>query len=166
MPIVQRRRPSHPVIAANMPFVALYPSGRLALWGLRYWATCARRGRCPALLLRDVYLSAGVEGAPLRIDALMRVFAYAARHPPQLGCPACTRLTDDEAALLNAMRSVQNGDVVDVEALLSTWLPLHAARVAAPSLVDYARLLRGAGYALSSAAVPLMVRMPQGASLH
>lgn len=166
MPTVQRRRNPRPAIAANMPFVALHPSGRLALWGLRYWATCARQGRCPALLLRDVYLSAGVEGAPLRIDALMRIFACAARHTPQLGCPACTRLTDDEAALLNAMQSVQNGDVVDVEALLSTWLPLQAARVAAPSLVDYARLLQMAGYDLSSAQVPLMVRVPQGARLH
>lgn len=159
-------RGNRPAIAGNMPFVALYPSARLALWGLRYWATCARQGRCPALLLRDVFVSAGVPLAPVSIDRLMRVFATASRHPPALGCPACTRLTDDEAELLNAMLCVQGGDGVALERVLSAWLPWQAAEVAAATLSGYAGLLLDGGYDLSSDRVPELTRPPAGTRLH
>lgn len=155
-----------PSIAANMPFVALYPSARLALWGLRYWATCARQERCPALLLRDVFVSAGAPLAPVSIDRLMRIFATASRHPPALGCPACARLTDDEAELLRAMLSIQGGEGVAVDHVLSAWLPLPAAEVAGATLTGYARLLLEAGYDLSSGRVPELVRPPMGTRLH
>ncbi len=164
-----RRAPTRairPNIAGNMPFVALYPSARLALWGLRYWATCARQGRCPALLLRDVFVSAGAPLAPVSIDRLMRIFATASRHPPALGCPACARLTDDEAALLNVMLCIQGGDGVSVERALSAWLPLQAAEVAGETLAGYARLLLDGGYDLSSDRVPELVRPPAGTRLH
>lgn len=159
-------RGARPTIAANMPFVALYPSARLALWGLRYWATCARQGRCPALLLRDVFVSAGAPLAPVSIDRLMRIFSTAFRHPPAFGCPACTRLTDDEAELLNAMISIQNGDGVAVERVLLAWLPWQAAEVASATLSGYARLLLEGGYDLSSDRVPELVRPPVGTRLH
>lgn len=161
-----RPRCRRPAIAGNMPFVALYPSARLALWGLRYWATCARQGRCPALLLRDVFVSAGIPQAPLSIERLMRTFAVAARRPPCLGCPACTRLTDDEAELLNAMLRVQDGDGVAVEAVLTAWLPPQAAEVAGPALAGFARLMLTGGYDLASDRVPVLDRPPVGCRLH
>ncbi|MBP7339902.1 hypothetical protein [Niveispirillum sp.] len=159
-------RGSRQTIAANMPFVALYPAARLALWGLRYWATCARQGRCPALLLRDVFVSAGAPLAPLSIDRLMRIFAVASRHPPALGCPACTRLTDDEAELLSTIQSIQGGEGMAVERVLSAWLPWQAAEVAGDALTGYARLLLDGGYDLSSARVPELTCPPAGARLH
>lgn len=164
----RRQQPRHrrPAIAGNMPFVALHPSARLALWGLRYWATCASQGRCPALLLRDVFVSAGVPLAPISIDRLMRIFATASRQPPALGCPACTRLTDDEAMLLNAMLCLQAGEGVAVERVLTAWLPPQAAEVAGPALEGLARLLLDGGYDLASDRVPVLERPPMGTRLH
>lgn len=160
-----KSRLHRPVIAGNMPFASLHPSARLALWGLRYWATCANQGRCPALLLRDVFVSAGVPLAPISIDRLMRIFATASRQPPALGCPACARLTDDEATLLSAMLSLQRGDGVAAEKVLSSWLPPLPAEVAAASLTGYARLLRDGGYDLASDRVPVLDRPPLGTRL-
>lgn len=159
-------RPHRPAIAGNMPFVALYPSARLALWGLRYWAACTGQGRCPSLLLRDVYASAGVPLAPVNIDRLMRIFLIAARHPPALGCPACTRLTDDEAELLNAMINAQGGDGVGLEHVMTAWLPPEAAQTAGAVLEGYSRLMLDAGYDLSSDRVPVLERAPVGSRLH
>ncbi|MFV3129427.1 hypothetical protein [Niveispirillum sp. KHB5.9] len=159
-------RHRRPAIAGNMPFVALHPSARLALWGLRYWATCANQGRCPALLLRDVFVSAGVPLAPISIDRLMRVFATASRQPLALGCPACTRLTDDEAELLNAILCLQGGEGVAVERVLTAWLPQQAAEVAGPALEGFARLLLDGGYDLASDRVPVLDRAPMGTRLH
>ncbi len=160
------RSSSRQRIIGRMPFVALTPSARLALWGLRYWSTCARQGRCPALLLRDVYASAGVPYAPVSLDRLMRILTAAGMEGPGLGCPTCTRLTDDEADILNAMLAVQDGDDGVVIPLLGCWLPPHAAAVAGAALSGYARLLLEAGYDMASEETPELQRPPQGARLH
>lgn len=137
-------------IRAETPFVVLPPAARLALWGMRYWATCARHGRCPALMLRDVYHSAGVPDAASSIDGLMRIFATASRRAPALGCPACTRLTDDEAQILNGLRALQRDEAVGADILLAAWLPARAAELAAPSMEGLARILLQGGFDLAS----------------
>lgn len=147
-------RRTRTAIAPDMPFVALTPSARLALWGLRYWATCARKGRCPALLMWDVYHSARVPDAAASIDALMRIFHRAARRPPCFGCPACSTITDDEALLLQALCHLQQGDGSAAEPLLAPWLPPLAAEMAAPAMEGLACLLSRAGYLLVSDHVP------------
>ncbi|WP_154667341.1 hypothetical protein [Niveispirillum irakense] len=147
-------RRTRTAIAPDMPFVALTPSARLALWGLRYWATCARNGRCPALLMRDVYQSAGVVDAAASIDALMRIFLRASRRTPCFGCPACSTITDDEALLLQALCHLQQGDGFAAEPLLASWLSPMAAEIAAPAMEGLACLLSRAGYLLLSDHVP------------
>lgn len=153
-------------IVGRMPFVALTPSARLALWGLRYWSTCTRTGRCPALLLRDVFASAGVPHAPVSIDRLMRVLMSAGVEGPGFGCPTCTRLTDDEADILNAMLMVQDGDDAVVLPLLTCWVPSPVAAVAGAALTGYARLLREGGYEMASDEIPDLHRPPPGIRVH
>lgn len=143
-------------IRAEMPFVALTPAARLTLWGMRYWATCARHGRCPALMLRDVYRSAGVPDAAASIDGLMRIFATASRRAPALGCPACTRLTDDEAQILNGVRALQRDEGLGAEVILTAWLPVQTAERAAPAMEGLARLLRQGGFDLACDRAPVL----------
>lgn len=157
MGMMASMRPVAPTIVPDMPFAALSPSARLALWGVRYWATCARQGRCPALLMRDVYRSAGVPDAAASIDQMMRVFHVAARRTPAVGCPACTRITDDEAQLLVALARLQQRDGVAAEPLLAPWLPPRAAELAAPAMEGLALLLRQGGFLLTSDTAPASV---------
>lgn len=154
MGMMASMRPAAPAILPDMPFAALSPSARLALWGLRYWVTCARQGRCPALLMRDVYRSAGVPDAALSIEQMMRIFHVAARRAPAVGCPACTRITDDEAQLLVALARLQQRDGVAAEPLLAPWLPPRAAELAAPAMEGLALLLRQGGFLLAAEASP------------
>lgn len=155
MDILVSFRRARTAIAPDMPFTALTPSARLALWGLRYWATCARSGRCPALLMRDVYQSAGVADAASSIDALMRIFHRASRRTPCFGCPACSTITDDEAMLLQGLCHLQQGDGSAAEPLLSPWLSQPVAEMAAPAMEGLALLLQRAGYLLVSDHVPV-----------
>jgi AcrR family transcriptional regulator len=107
-------------------------------------------------MLRDVYRSAGVPDAAASIDGLMRFFAVASRRPPALGCPACTRLTDDEAQILNGVRALQRDEGLGAEVILAAWLPARAAELAAPAMEGLARLLLLGGFDLASDRAPAL----------
>lgn len=102
-------------------------------------------------------------GAPdevlLPLFALLGVLATDVARRPRVLFPGDPRVSEDEAALLEALGALQHGDEDTAASCFDRWLPLVALCVAMASARETGRILAGAGVFLperSARVIPLM----------
>ncbi|WPB83971.1 hypothetical protein [Sediminicoccus rosea] len=111
---------------------------RLLLDAARAWAGPGPAG--PVAEAALVLAAAGIEGAALRLDPLLRALPGL-----QLACPLCPAIHTTEAALLLAIGAVQQGRRSVALGLLHRLAPPLAAYRAMPALILLACALRRGG---------------------
>jgi hypothetical protein len=137
---------------------ALTPVERTVLRALRLWVAAFRRGADPRPDVLAAMAEGGASGdAALSVDALLAVAARTARRPLDLRCPACPRLSDDEATLLHAAALAQRGDTEGAESALRPLLSDAGASFAVGPL-------EGLGTLLGAARQRLPLRLPPTAA--
>lgn len=103
---------------------------QFVVWSLRAWIDGHRSGVGRAHLLREAYELAGAAEGWLLVEELMTVIAVSARRALGMRCLKCRELGEDEAALLEAVGSLQAGEGAKAQAMLADWLPPSGARLA------------------------------------
>ena len=111
---------------------------RLLLDAARAWAGPGPAGPVGEAAL--VLAAAGVEGAALRLDPLLRALPGL-----ELGCPLCPSIHPTESALLLAISTVQQGRRSMGLGLLHRLAPPLGAYRAMPALIHLASALRRGG---------------------
>ena len=111
---------------------------RLLLDAARAWAGPGPAGPVGEAAL--VLAAAGVEGAALRLDPLLRSLPGL-----QMCCPLCPRINPTESALLLAIAAVQQGRRSMGLGLLHRLAPPLGAYRAMPALIHLAGALRRGG---------------------
>jgi len=123
-------------------------AGQFLLWGMRAWLTAYRQGKDRANAYRGIagegFLRAGVPQGMELIDDIFSTLAVAALRTIDVRCPRCTYVSPDEALLLGAVAASQRKQHGIAWSALIQLLPPAAARVALPSLISLAVLLRDA----------------------
>ncbi|PWC36272.1 hypothetical protein [Azospirillum sp. TSO35-2] len=116
---------------------------RALLSGVRQWFRAGTAGA-----MASMRIGLNVAGVPntalLPLFALLGTFAVAGSRRPEIRCPACSRISVDEAALLDALAAVQGGDAESAAQLFDRWLPLVALCMATDALRELAGILDGA----------------------
>lgn len=122
-------------------------SERAILTGVRQWFKSGTAGAMAAMRT-----GLGVAGVPvnalLPLFALLGTFAVTGAGQPEIRCPACSRVSADEAALLDALASMQAGDMDGATQCLDRWLPLVALCMASDAMRELADILWVAGVRL------------------
>jgi hypothetical protein len=129
----------------------LKPSERLVLWSLRYWTACKRQSKPCGDLLREVYANNGMTGAASQLGALMDLVSAMARKPPGIRCTACSLLSADERAILDAVASAAERRLKAAGDILERWLPAHSVRIALVMIENFALTITNPGTGQSSA---------------
>jgi hypothetical protein len=128
-------------------------AGRFLLWGMRAWLTAYRQGTDRTNAYRgiagDGFRRAGVPQGMALIDDIFSALAAAALREIDVRCPRCAYVSPDEALLLGAVAASQRRQHGIAWAALTRLLPPAAARVALPSLISLAVLLRDAALTLA-----------------
>jgi hypothetical protein len=116
---------------------------RALLTGVRQWF---RAGTAGAMASMRIGLNiAGVPStALLPLFALLGTFAVANAAKPEVRCPACARVSADEAAMLDALAAIQGGDPETAAQLFDRWLPVVALCMATDALRELASILDAA----------------------
>jgi hypothetical protein len=116
---------------------------RALLTGVRQWF---RAGTAGAMASMRIGLNiAGVPNtALLPLFALLGTFAVANAAKPEVRCPACARVSADEAAMLDALAAIQGGDPETAAQLFDRWLPVVALCMATDALRELASILDAA----------------------
>ena len=116
---------------------------RALLTGVRQWFRAGTAGA-----MASMRIGLGVAGVPgtalLPLFALLGTFAVATTSKPEIRCPACSRVSADEAALLDALAAVQGGETEAAAQLFDRWLPLVAACMATDAVRELAGVLDNA----------------------
>lgn len=116
---------------------------RAMLTGVRQWFRAGTAGAMAAMRT-----GLGVAGVPntalLPLFALLGTFAVAQAQKPEIRCPACARVSADEAALLDALAAMQSGEEDVATQLLDRWLPLVALCMATDAMRELTGILDAA----------------------
>lgn len=82
---------------------------------------------------------------PLAFEAFLRVVAAASRRPLDVRCPQCPNLGYDEGRLLQITSLFQHRRYEEAAAVLESWLPPAACRLAVSPATGLAKALQQAG---------------------
>lgn len=138
------RLPAHPAARPGDDLAALGFPQQFLVWSVRAWVDGHKTGVGRAHLLREAYALAGATEGWLLVEELMTVIAVSARRALDIRCLACRQIGEDEAALLDAVGSLQAGEAAKAQAVLAGWLAPSGARVAFGVLDRLAASLAGA----------------------
>lgn len=113
---------------------------RALLTGVRQWF---RAGTAGAMASMRIGLSVAriPNTALLPLFAMLGTFAFATAHKPEIRCPACSRVSADEAALLDSLAAIQGGEGDVAAQLFDRWLPLLALCLATDAMRELAGIL-------------------------
>lgn len=135
-------RPS--TIPAEFPYLPF--SEKLMLWAIRLWVLETREADKDQEALRHGFKLAGVPDAFFALDDFLCVISASATAQIDVGCPSCTKVSDDEHLLLGVISAWQQGHGKDQgTALLSSWLPLAAIRIIQDPASTLAHVLKCSG---------------------
>lgn len=113
---------------------------------MRAWLAAHRESKDCANAYRGIagegFLRAGVPQGMALIDDIFSALAAAALRAVDVRCPRCAYVSPDEALLLGAVAASQRKQHGVAWSALTRLLPPAAARVALPSLISLAVLLR------------------------
>lgn len=116
---------------------------RALLTGVRQWFRAGTAGA-----MASMRIGLNVAGVPntalLPLFALLGTFAVAGARRPEIRCPACSRISIDEAALLDSLAAVQGGDAEVAIQLFDRWLPPVALLMATDAMAELGGVLDGA----------------------
>jgi hypothetical protein len=137
---------------------------RALLTGIRQWFRAGTAGA-----MASMRIGLNVAGVPntalLPLFALLGTFAVAGAHRPEIRCPACSRISADEAALLDSLAAVQGGDAEVAAQLFDRWLPPVALCMAVDAMGELGNILDGARIFLPRRRAARLVPLPAGAAL-
>lgn len=137
---------------------------RALLTGVRQWFRAGTAGA-----MASMRIGLNVAGVPntalLPLFALLGTFAVSGARKPEIRCPACSRISADEAALLDSLAAVQNGDAEVAAQYLDRWLPLVALCMATDAMRELGGILDGARIYLPRRRSARLVQLPPGAAL-
>lgn len=137
---------------------------RALLTGVRQWFRAGTAGA-----MASMRIGLNVAGVPntalLPLFALLGTFAVSGARKPEIRCPACSRISADEAALLDSLAAVQNGDAEVAAQYLDRWLPLVALCMATDAMRELGGILDGARIYLPRRRSARLVSLPPGAAL-
>ncbi|HYF89934.1 hypothetical protein [Azospirillum sp.] len=137
---------------------------RALLTGVRQWFRAGTAGA-----MASMRIGLNVAGVPntalLPLFALLGTFAVSGARKPEIRCPACSRISADEAALLDSLAAVQNGDAEVAAQYLDRWLPLVALCMATDAMRELGAILDGARIYLPRRRSARLVPLPSGAAL-
>lgn len=137
---------------------------RALLTGVRQWFRAGTAGA-----MASMRIGLNVAGVPnttlLPLFALLGTFAVAGACRPEIRCPACSRISADEAALLDSLAAVQSGDAEVAAQLLDRWLPPVALCMATDAMGELGSILDGARIFLPRRRAARLVVRPAGAAL-
>ncbi|CAO3406526.1 hypothetical protein [Azospirillum largimobile] len=137
---------------------------RALLTGVRQWFRAGTAGA-----MASMRIGLNVAGVPntalLPLFALLGTFAVSGARKPEIRCPACSRISADEAALLDSLAAVQNGDAEVAAQYLDRWLPLVALCMATDAMRELGGILDGARIYLPRRRAARLMPLPSGAAL-
>lgn len=137
---------------------------RALLTGVRQWFRAGTAGA-----MASMRIGLNVAGVPntalLPLFALLGTFAVAGARKPEIRCPACNRISADEAALLDSLAAVQSGDAEVAAQLFDRWLPPVALCMAVDAMAELGNILDGARIFLPRRRAARLLPMPAGAAL-
>lgn len=137
---------------------------RALLTGVRQWFRAGTAGA-----MASMRIGLNVAGVPntalLPLFALLGTFAVSGARKPEIRCPACSRISADEAALLDSLAAVQNGDAEVAAQYLDRWLPLVALCMATDAMRELGGILDGACIYLPRRRAARLMPLPPGAAL-
>ncbi len=137
---------------------------RALLTGVRQWFRAGTAGA-----MASMRIGLNVAGVPntalLPLFALLGTFAVSGARKPEIRCPACSRISADEAALLDSLAAVQNGDAEVAAQHLDRWLPLVALCMATDATRELGAILDSARIYLPRRRSARLVPLPPGAVL-
>ncbi len=137
---------------------------RALLTGIRQWFRAGTAGA-----MASMRIGLNVAGVPntalLPLFALLGTFAVAGARKPEIRCPACSRISADEAALLDSLAAVQGGDAEVAAQLFDRWLPPVALCMAVDAMGELGNILDGARIFLPRRRAARLVPLPAGAAL-
>ncbi len=123
----------------------LAPGAWLALWGMRHRVGLMLRKQPCDARLHEAFEANRAGDAARALDALIVVLGVSAVRMLDVRCPACPRLSADEALLLEACADgARFGDRAALR-LIVELLPPAAARIASIHAAATGRVLREAG---------------------
>jgi hypothetical protein len=137
---------------------------RALLTGVRQWFRAGTAGA-----MASMRIGLNVAGVPntalLPLFALLGTFAVAGARKPEIRCPACSRISADEAALLDSLAAVQGGDAEVAAQLFDRWLPPVALCMAVDAMGELGNILDGARIFLPRRRAARLVPLPVGAAV-
>lgn len=137
---------------------------RALLTGVRQWFRAGTAGA-----MASMRIGLNVAGVPntalLPLFALLGTFAVSGARKPEIRCPACSRISADEAALLDSLAAVQNGDAEVAAQYLDRWLPLVALCMATDAMRELGGILDGARIYLPRRRAARLMPLPPSAAL-
>ncbi|MBP2302589.1 hypothetical protein [Azospirillum picis] len=132
---------------------------RALLTGIRQWFRAGTAGA-----MASMRIGLNVAGVPntalLPLFAVLGTFAVSGVRSPEIRCPACSRISTDEAALLDALAAVQGGDAEVANQVLDRWLPMVALCMASDAMRELAAILDGARIYLPRRRAARLAPMP------
>jgi hypothetical protein len=130
-------------------FEQLSFAGQLLVWGMRHWVTALKTQRDFAAMTGDGFDQFGLGAAGQSLDELFKTIAVSAVRQIDVRCVKCSRISEDEALLLDCLAAAQESRLPLAYAGILEILPPAAARHAMPCLISLAKIFAHAGLMLT-----------------
>lgn len=127
---------------------ALSQLEQMLLWSMRCWVTGFMRGRDVVPRIAEAFGSLAAPAAAGYLDGFMWAIGYGATRQIAVDCPCQTRVSRDEAQLLDVLRLQQGATAEHAARLLDGMLTRSAALVASSSAARLVATLNAAGHVL------------------
>ncbi|GAB4169083.1 MAG: hypothetical protein OHK0024_04640 [Thalassobaculales bacterium] len=136
---------------SERPISSLRFAEQFVVWAVRRWV--AHRGDLAATwpLLREGFTKAGAGGGLVPLHEALTALGTASREPLDVRCETCPGLGEGEALILAILTAFQANDLDGGVAMLRSFLPPAAVRIAGVQLCLLAESLSDAGLRLAAA---------------
>lgn len=136
-------------VSGNLLFAELRFAEQFVVWSIRKWVDVMRTEERELGVLRDAFTQAGIGSVFEAFDHMMHIFTVSAKRTIEVRCVGCREVSLDETNFLSMVEAGQQGDAVNANMYLESWVPTAAARIAHLPLIDLAQAMDQAGLQLS-----------------
>lgn len=134
--------------AATVPPLSIEHLNRtegLLLGAVRIWVAKYRKQQCGLMDIVWMFRRFGVARAAPSLHAVMMHLSIAAERSIDIRCCKCTKVSPDEARLMDLVAHLQNGEEAAAQSMLRFWLAPAAARLSMVPAWALAESFRDAG---------------------
>lgn len=128
----------------RIPICRLSTGEALIVWAIRHWVQSVKARLDPRDLLRHGFATIEADDMTDAVDQLLMITLNEATTVRDVGCVRCPTLGDGERDILQAVAYAQRGRQDQALAVVQTWLPPAAARLAFRQIAEIGRSLRSA----------------------